>query len=132
MIGPAIEFSFSDSPPTTSTLNSDFSDTGLTISFTGIGSSPQPLTLTFQSLTPGAFFSIAQLTNSFPATTIIGANANIITWTWNSGGASFTNPNFTATFAITSAPPAPEPGTAMMWVGGLGLLAIGRHRLRRA
>jgi hypothetical protein len=101
------------------TLSSDFSDTGLTIAFQGVTTGVDSLSLTFQSLTPGDFGSVAALTNSFPASTTIGASANTITWTWDGGG-PFTTPDFVETFAITA---APEPETFLPM--GFGLAAFG-------
>lgn len=119
IIGPGIEFSFSESGDA---LESDFSDTSLTIHFHGVTTAVAPLRSTFQSLTPGGFAGIAQLTDSFPATTTIGVSSNTIAWTWTGGG-PFTNPDFTATYAITSTTSTiPEPGTAAL--PGLGLAAL--------
>src|ERR1035438_2799244 len=62
VVGPGIEFSFTAGGDT---LSSDFSDTGLTIAFQGVTTGVDSLSLTFQSLTPGDFGSVAALTNSF-------------------------------------------------------------------
>jgi len=122
VIGGGTEFTFSNGG---ATLDTDFSDTGLTIRFHATGGLlVSDLTSTFQSLTPGAFAGITTITDTFPTTNSISVTANTITWRWIGGG-PFTNPDFTATYAITS---APEPGTVVLLALGFGVLGLARKR----
>ena len=122
-IGPGIEFSVSNG---NDTLNADFDANSLTIHFFGGDTFVQPLVLDFTSLTPGAFSGISTISDGFPSTNSISVANNTITWNWDSGGAFFRGPDYTATYAITSS--TPEPATFLLFTSGLLIPVLRRRR----